>query len=1116
MVLGCLMASSVWAVAPTLSINESAQGSDTFLKTYATEGITLSSTASFSSGSVQLGNTPNSYDQHYIEVLATNNPIDSISYLISGNGSNKSIQAPVFGWTETATSSTADTYRILDAVTVAANSYASAQWFTYDFHNANVKCLRIYRSSKNISSVSPAYTGSSTALGSGQTIKVYGLKIWLKPAGSVAVTGVTLNKTTTSLEVGQTETLTATIAPSNATNQNMSWTSNNTSVATVDQNGVVTAVSAGQATITVTTADGNKTAICTVTVTAPSTDPVAVTGVTLNKTSTSIKVGATETLTATIEPSNATNKGLSWTSSAPAIASVNNGVVTGVAEGNATITVTTTDGNKTATCTVTVTPANPVPQTDLDLHEPGVYEAKSIDGGYATPLPVVGKREYEVFYAGRWDNGGTKLTIHVDPVDKSQGVTKNETNTSYDAIDGWFTGNGNDKGSGFSASEEFNKSTERCHTLKSTNSIEMHIKGYDQFSLYGMDKKVDTSKPTNNKVFTVSVDNVAQTMAYSTSNTIRRFDISTGEHVIKITCGDDCLFGGFSLRVAQEPRIKHLKGNDSTQTVLATTAPKAVYYYTKYNSLPGALTELKWVGDTATGITLTKRPSAAGAIGDTLVLGGTANCPAGTYLYRVVSSLNGVETSSVSGKLTVYNKITAMTGTTMSVYQGEEMDEIRFSYYTLSANDVTLTWQNQAPAGITGSANNGKFTISGTPTAIGTYPFSISVPGCEAITGTIQVNPLDLGNNPIMYLFKNDSAYNKDGVYKYLKSQGKNLIVRKTKDELRAADQYKQYKWILISEDVDADNPEVLAIARGEAKLPVLNMKGFSYTSDRLNWGEPNNGTLDSIQNHRYKIFVQRAEHPIFQELQWKQGDSIEILSQVDRKGLMPIGVNYENTLCLATAYTRGKEYYEDGQLQTILHEVPATMHGGKKYLCLPLALSSSNYLTDNGKKLLKAAINYLTNDQATVALPTLEITKFMVGDAAATIDQLNNTITLELDERKHPDLTTLHPVVTLADPKHTFVTPTATDSVDFQSSNFAPVEYIVSDYINRRVYDVTIRHNQLQSIEDVYTTGQWVNIFDIYGRLVTTTNENIYTLSLPHGMYLVVTGTGETIKLMR
>jgi hypothetical protein len=86
-------------------------------------------------------------------------------------------------------------------------------------------------------------------------------------SSSVAVTGVTLNPTSLTMEIGDTETLIATVAPSNATNKSVTWSSSNGNVATVS-NGVVTAVGVGNATITVTTVDGNKTATCDVTVTA--------------------------------------------------------------------------------------------------------------------------------------------------------------------------------------------------------------------------------------------------------------------------------------------------------------------------------------------------------------------------------------------------------------------------------------------------------------------------------------------------------------------------------------------------------------------------------------------------------------------------------------------------------------------------------------------------------------------------------------------------------------------------------------------------------------------------------------------------------------------------------
>jgi len=172
------------------------------------------------------------------------------------------------------------------------------------------------------------------------------------------VTGVILDKTSLNLTVGDTEVLTVTIAPANATNKNVTWSSSNTGIATVN-NGTVTAVAAGSATITVTTVNGGKTATCAVTVQAADLNAIAVTGVTLNQNSHTLAVGGMEILTPTIQPSNATNKNVSWSSSNTGVATVNNGTVTAIAVGTATITVTTVDGGKTATCAITVQAADP-------------------------------------------------------------------------------------------------------------------------------------------------------------------------------------------------------------------------------------------------------------------------------------------------------------------------------------------------------------------------------------------------------------------------------------------------------------------------------------------------------------------------------------------------------------------------------------------------------------------------------------------------------------------------------------------------------------------------------------------------------------------------------------
>ncbi len=223
-------------------------------------------------------------------------------------------------------------------------------------------------------------------------------------AATVAVAGVSLNASSKELTVGSSFTLTATVSPSNATNKTVTWKSSNTSVATVNSSGLVSAVGAGSATITVTTSDGSKTATCAVTVKIP------VTGVTLSKTSAELKIGGTVTLTATVAPSNATNKSVTWSSSNTSVATVSNGTVTGKTAGTATITVKTSDSSKTATCTVTVygKPAISFPSypTSVTTSTTGVDIVAKVTGGKG---PYTGY--WTMYKGGTRENGTNTYTI---------------------------------------------------------------------------------------------------------------------------------------------------------------------------------------------------------------------------------------------------------------------------------------------------------------------------------------------------------------------------------------------------------------------------------------------------------------------------------------------------------------------------------------------------------------------------------------------------------------------------------------------------------------------------------------------------------------------------------
>ena len=170
---------------------------------------------------------------------------------------------------------------------------------------------------------------------------------------SIPVTGVSISKTSLNLTEEETETLTATVTPADATNKNVNWSSSNTSIATVDATGKVTAVGAGTANITVATADGGKTASCSVTVTALHR-PLS--KIEISPAKTEVAFGTPSTLKITYTPENATNKKVTWKSSDESIATVSSGgVVEGLKDGTVTITATSDEGKLTAKCEVTIT-----------------------------------------------------------------------------------------------------------------------------------------------------------------------------------------------------------------------------------------------------------------------------------------------------------------------------------------------------------------------------------------------------------------------------------------------------------------------------------------------------------------------------------------------------------------------------------------------------------------------------------------------------------------------------------------------------------------------------------------------------------------------------------------
>ena len=228
--------------------------------------------------------------------------------------------------------------------------------------------ITIPRSVTSISSNAFSYPAKMTIYGvAGTYAETFAKDNSIKfVAKEVSATAVTLNTTELTISKGASATLFLTVTPEDFTDA-VSWKSSNTSVATISDAGVVKAVDVGTATIKVVV--GSKSASCKVTVQQP------VTGITLNKTSLTLEALGTYQLTATANPNTAVDRRISWSSSAPEVASVDeNGLVTAHKKGSATITASAMDGSGvTKTCAVTVSNTAYICATVEEMESPHNY-----------------------------------------------------------------------------------------------------------------------------------------------------------------------------------------------------------------------------------------------------------------------------------------------------------------------------------------------------------------------------------------------------------------------------------------------------------------------------------------------------------------------------------------------------------------------------------------------------------------------------------------------------------------------------------------------------------------------------------------------------------------------
>ena len=255
---------------------------------------------------------------------------------------------------------------------------------TVIFDPRNVKDKSLVWDSSNPDAVTVSSDGVLTAVGDGNATITATASNGLvakcdtkSTTNVIPATGISLDNTEVKMYAGDAYTLKATITPTNTTSKNVTWTSSNTSVATVSR-GVIIGIKEGTTTITASTNNG-KTATAKVTVSKKIIEPYSVS---IDKQAATISVDGKVTLVASITPYNATNKTITWTSSDTSVATVNNGVVTGRKAGTTTITAKTSNG-KTATSKITVS-AQAINVTGISLNTTNI----KLNAGQSTTLKV--------------------------------------------------------------------------------------------------------------------------------------------------------------------------------------------------------------------------------------------------------------------------------------------------------------------------------------------------------------------------------------------------------------------------------------------------------------------------------------------------------------------------------------------------------------------------------------------------------------------------------------------------------------------------------------------------------------------------------------------------------
>ena len=311
--------------------------------------------------------------------------------------------------------------------TVMTLDIGQSQTLQWQFNPSNIQYnATTFFSSSNQNVAMVDLYGKVTAVGAGSAIITATTNYWTTATCQVTVnptlaTSISLNQSSISLPIGSAQTLIATVLPSVASDKTVTWSSSDENIATINENGKVTGVGIGNATITATTNDGsNLSASCSVNVTQ-----VSATSIRLDQSEVEMTVGQDVQLTATVLPSGSSQR-VTWSSSDPSIARVVGGTVYAQDMGECLITARTLDGtNLTADCLVMVYPGGetPIPAGSGDMNGDGIVNISDVTSlidyllnGTAPITPTGNTKTYTV-------NGVTFTMVNVEGGTFTMGAT---------------------------------------------------------------------------------------------------------------------------------------------------------------------------------------------------------------------------------------------------------------------------------------------------------------------------------------------------------------------------------------------------------------------------------------------------------------------------------------------------------------------------------------------------------------------------------------------------------------------------------------------------------------------------------------------------------------------